>query len=133
MAKIFVYGTLMYGNRLHGVLQEHDAKYVGLAYTEEKHFKLYSTGSFPVLLYGGTASVRGEVYELNLKGFRHIDNIETGYTRKQIKVINASLEQSYHSLDAWTYIGDIATWRSLIPQMEVCPLYANPIKHYAFR
>lgn len=57
---LFVYGTLMRGFRLHGLLAGR-AEYVGEG---EVSGLLFDLGSYPAALRGDAGSIRGEVYRL---------------------------------------------------------------------
>src|SRR4051812_27023287 len=70
---IFVYGSLMKGFGNHTLLR--DATFVkeGLTLPE---YTLISLGSFPGVLPDGTTSIKGEVYEVNLKVRDRLDQLE---------------------------------------------------------
>lgn len=59
MTPLFVYGTLMRGERAHTALR--GARFLGAARTAPS-FALVDAGSFPGLVAGGRTSVVGEIY-----------------------------------------------------------------------
>jgi gamma-glutamylcyclotransferase (GGCT)/AIG2-like uncharacterized protein YtfP len=98
--KIFVYGSLMKGLRLHGYLKT--SKYLGkdcvagILLTNP-----YLQGDIPVLIYGeGLGVVQGEVYEISeelLKTLDRVEGVPQLYKRK-------SLSTRCGFEDVWVYI-----------------------------
>ncbi|WP_437969652.1 gamma-glutamylcyclotransferase family protein [Sorangium sp. So ce260] len=56
---LFVYGTLMRGERSHALLGR--ARYLGVARTS-RAFELADLGAYPALVRGGSTAVLGELY-----------------------------------------------------------------------
>ena len=85
---LFVYGTLMRGFRLHGLLAGR-AEYVGEG---EVPGLLFDLGSYPAALRGDGGSVRGEVYRLADPGlWVALDSAEgSQYHRGEVGVRMAS-------------------------------------------
>ena len=85
---LFVYGTLMRGFRLHGLLAGR-AEYVGEG---EVPGLLFDVGSYPAALRGGGGFVRGEVYRLGDPGlWVALDSAEgSQYHRGEVGVRMAS-------------------------------------------
>jgi gamma-glutamylcyclotransferase (GGCT)/AIG2-like uncharacterized protein YtfP len=73
MIRVFVYGTLMRGERAHRFLA--DARFVRVAHTVSA-FTLVSLGPYPALLAGGRTSVRGEVYDVDARTLVALDRYE---------------------------------------------------------
>lgn len=76
MAKVFVYGTLRAGGRLHGHMRHEGIEYVGAG--RVRGFVMYDVGSFPAVEptpYTGSM-VRGEVYEVDEPGLARLDRVE---------------------------------------------------------
>ncbi|MCB9760413.1 MAG: gamma-glutamylcyclotransferase [Alphaproteobacteria bacterium] len=73
MVHLFVYGTLMRGERNHAWLG--GAPMVGLAVTAAT-FTLWSTGPWPAMLRGGFAAVRGELYAVDAPTLARVDGLE---------------------------------------------------------
>jgi gamma-glutamylcyclotransferase (GGCT)/AIG2-like uncharacterized protein YtfP len=76
MAKVFVYGTLRAGGRLHAHMKHEGIDYVG---TGRAHgFVMYDVGSYPAVeptTYFEHV-VRGEVYEVDEPGLDRLDRVE---------------------------------------------------------
>lgn len=96
---VFVYGTLRQGCTNHHLLKE--ARYLGKARTMEK-YALY-VDDYPYLFKGyPLCRIRGEVYEVNEKGFSRLDELEDHpfwYQREKRSVIlnNGTI------MEAWVY------------------------------
>lgn len=73
MTRIFVYGTLLAGERNHRLLAH--ATFVGPAVTEAV-FSLVDLGPFPALVAGGGTAVSGEVYEVDGPTLERLDTLE---------------------------------------------------------
>lgn len=87
MNLVFVYGTLMRGGRLHGVLTE--SRYCGNA--RLRGYTMFDLGWFPgIVRSGGHGEVHGEVYEVDDDTLANLDRIEGTphlYQRKAVKVL----------------------------------------------
>lgn len=71
--RVFVYGTLLSGERNHHLLAH--ARLVGEARTEPL-FSLYDLGAFPGLVPRGSQAVAGEVYEVDEPTLAALDRLE---------------------------------------------------------
>ncbi|MFN3701138.1 MAG: gamma-glutamylcyclotransferase [Alphaproteobacteria bacterium] len=101
---VFVYGTLMRGERNHAVMK--DAVYLGAIRTARAGFDLveFESGSAigkftPGLLDNGGYYISGEVYEVDAALLEELDAFElegVEYTRKRIFLSDGT--------SAWTYI-----------------------------
>ena len=87
MNKIFVYGTLKKGGRLHHRVSE--SKFICTTQTNESNFVMSGFGfSFPVVSIkpkDGLA-ILGELYEVNDECLAVLDQIERGYTRRTVSL-----------------------------------------------
>jgi gamma-glutamylcyclotransferase (GGCT)/AIG2-like uncharacterized protein YtfP len=92
---LFVYGTLMRGERGHDLLA--GATLVGEAATEPT-FALVDLGSFPALVPGGETSVRGEIYRVPATQLAALDDYEghpTFYRRTPIRLAGGARAEAY--------------------------------------
>ncbi|MEE4249661.1 MAG: gamma-glutamylcyclotransferase family protein [Alcanivoracaceae bacterium] len=71
--QVFVYGTLMRGERNHHWMR--GARFVGSASTPPR-FSLWSLGAYPVLCPHGRTRVQGEVFRLTEAHLRYLDILE---------------------------------------------------------
>jgi gamma-glutamylcyclotransferase (GGCT)/AIG2-like uncharacterized protein YtfP len=70
---LFVYGTLMRGERAHVLLGR--AQYLGLARTAPS-FELADFGAYPALVRGGSVAVHGELYDPDPETLASLDLYE---------------------------------------------------------
>ncbi|MGD2063612.1 MAG: gamma-glutamylcyclotransferase [Nitrospirota bacterium] len=70
---LFVYGTLLRGERNHHLL--HDATCLGAARTEAA-YELVDVGGYPAMVPGGTTAIVGEVYAVDDPALAAIDRLE---------------------------------------------------------
>jgi gamma-glutamylaminecyclotransferase len=93
--KLFVYGTLLSGERNHHRLQS--ARLLGVCRTEPG-YTLVSLGPYPALREGGTTSVTGEVYDVADGIVPAIDRFEGHphlYRRKIIRLVDGADVNAY--------------------------------------
>lgn len=93
--RLFVYGTLMRGERAHPLLA--GAPLVGEAATEPA-FDLVDLGDFPALVAGGATSVRGELYRVSPAQLAALDDYEGHpgfYRRTPIRLIGGGRAHAY--------------------------------------
>lgn len=76
--RVFVYGTLKRGNRVRGMDQMGNAKFVNEAVTVDAAYSLYDLGSFPAVSRKGNNRIQGEVWEVDNDMMNVLDCIE-GY------------------------------------------------------
>ena len=76
--KVFVYGTLMKGNKTRGLDQFPGSEFVGGALTADSKYSLYDLGAFPAASLQGNNRIKGEVWEVSEETFLVLDRIE-GY------------------------------------------------------
>ncbi len=102
--KIFVYGTLKKGFRLHPYLSR--ASYLGEA--ELEGFKMYDLGRYPGIV-SGKGKVYGEVYEVDLKTLLLLDEIEEEGEEYERRLLEVKLKDG-RRVRAFVYIyrGDIS-------------------------
>mgnify|MGYP003139052646 CR=1 FL=1 len=84
--KLFVYGTLKRGGRLHDFYLK-DQEFLGTYYTEPNYF-LYDSGAFPMafrLPKGTGQSIKGEIYRTDKNNFDMIATMEEGAGYNQYK------------------------------------------------
>lgn len=92
---VFVYGTLLAGERNHHVLG--GSRLVRAARTPAA-FELRDLGHFPGLLRGGTQAVEGEVYDVTARVLADLDRLEdhpTFYHREHIILDDGGVAWSY--------------------------------------
>jgi len=85
--RIFVYGTLMRGERAHHLLDS--ARYIGDYYLND--YAIYNLGSYPGIVYSEGDRVLGEVYEITEEMLPAMDRYEgegSLYLRKSVVVSN---------------------------------------------
>jgi len=95
MTRVFVYGTLLRGEKNHHVLQ--GSPCIGVARTEPA-YTLVSLGSIPAMTRGGTTSVRGEVFEVTDEVLADLDKLEghpDWYKRTTIRLVDGSSVEAY--------------------------------------
>ena len=96
---IFVYGTLMKGQRYHGrYLSPLEPLGVGVL----SGYRMFDIGSFPGIV-PGKGKVKGEIYRVNARQLAAIDHLEDEgdlYVRTTVKVRTAPL----CCVDAYTYV-----------------------------
>ena len=100
--KIFVYGSLRQGGRLHHALGRNVSYYQG----QLRGFKMFSLGGYPFIVSTGDYNdiVIGEVYGFNNKGLGEtlplLDQIESGagFDRTIVRV-----DTMRGIMDAWAY------------------------------
>ncbi len=114
---LFVYGTLMRGERAHVLLR--GARCLGLARTAAA-FELVDFGAYPALVRGGSAAVVGELYEPDEETVASLDLYEGCpdlFTRESIALDGGSRCEAYlmrpaHALGLPRIAsGDWRSWR----------------------
>jgi len=108
--RIFVYGSLKRGFRLHYILA--DQRFVGDAITAPG-FRLYDVGAFPAMVADPDGiAVQGELYEVDDDCLAELDRVEGEgrlYERVEIKLQGQSTAETYLFLpdvDKLEEIGD---------------------------
>jgi gamma-glutamylaminecyclotransferase len=92
---LFVYGTLLEGERDHALLGA--APRLGTACTEPA-FELVDLGAFAAMVPGGTVSVAGELYAIDLKTLAGIDvkrQVPILFRRVAIRLVDGGQAQAY--------------------------------------
>lgn len=122
---IFVYGTLMKGQRYHGrYLSPLEPLGVGVL----SGYRMFDIGSFPGIV-PGKGKVKGEIYRVNARQLAAIDHLEDEgdlYVRTTVKVTTAPL--CY--VDAYTYVYNQAlNGKEEIP-MDKQPYSESPLVWY---
>lgn len=103
---LFVYGTMMAGQRNHARLEFGGARSLGTAVTDEARYLLLSrdTGAgylAPAALVGGQKRIRGELYDVDPALLDEIDDCEghpTVYRRTPV------LLHGHESKETWMYL-----------------------------
>ena len=96
--KLFVYGTLKCGGKLHDFYLK-DQEFLGTFYTEPNYF-LYDNGAFPIafrLPTGTGQSIKGEIYRTNKSNFDMVATMEEGAGYDQYKDIFLSETERIHN------------------------------------
>jgi gamma-glutamylcyclotransferase (GGCT)/AIG2-like uncharacterized protein YtfP len=92
---LFVYGTLLSGEREHGRMA--GAERVGEARTEPI-FNLVDLGVYPAMVLGGTTAVAGELYRVDASTLRELDVFEEVpvlFQRVRVRLENGELADTY--------------------------------------
>jgi gamma-glutamylaminecyclotransferase len=140
--KVFVYGTLKHGERLHHLLEGPGCSYIGRGWTARTDFVLRRTNDkpfgFPILLQQTVGlSVAGEVYEIPDTVLSRLDFAESNgimYEREELQ-IRLNRDQSMET--AWTYLGVPQYWLGPngkgLRRLPLCDIDPIPTKHFVFR
>ena len=92
---VFVYGTLLRGERNHSLLQ--NARFVGEAVTQP-NFELADLGSYPAMVPGGSTPIAGEIYAVNAAELAALDALEEHphtYRRTKIALAGDAIVEAY--------------------------------------
>jgi gamma-glutamylaminecyclotransferase len=93
--RVFVYGTLMRGERHHDTLA--GAEFLGPGRTLPR-YELVQIDYYPAMLRGGTSSVIGELYAVDGETLRRLDALEevpTYYLRESIDLADGTRADTY--------------------------------------
>jgi gamma-glutamylaminecyclotransferase len=93
--RLFVYGTLLSGERSHRRLR--GSRFLGVACTEPR-YTLVSLGPYPALVEGGAISVMGELYEVPGRLLPALDLFEGHpdlYRRRDIRLLREVDAEAY--------------------------------------
>lgn len=102
---IFVYGTLMKGQRNHDAFLR-DESFVGTGTIEG--YDMYDLGSFPGIT-GGTGKVYGEVYRVTPEELKRIDRLEgEGFLYKKVRTSVRMADSSEMHAFVYMYLQDVA-------------------------
>lgn len=119
--KLFVYGTLMQGEKNHHFLE--DAEFLGEAMTD-RGFSLISLGAFPGMIIG-KGQVKGELYEIDMETRDQIDLLESHprfYRRVRIRLEDGEWVESY-LLPYYHYVKSTpipsGDWRNVIREIPM--------------
>jgi gamma-glutamylaminecyclotransferase len=92
---LFVYGTLLSGEREHARLS--GAERIGEARTEPI-FQLVDLGPYPAMVLGGTTAVAGELYRVDASTLRELDVFEEVpvlFQRLRVRLDSGELADTY--------------------------------------
>ncbi|MES9865996.1 MAG: gamma-glutamylcyclotransferase family protein [Candidatus Thiodiazotropha sp. LLP2] len=84
-SKVFVYGTLKRTQVNHQLLNS--ATYLGL-FNTQPYYKMFHLGGYPGVVKGGSTSIQGEVYQVDVLSMNKLDRLEGyphAYTRELIQ------------------------------------------------
>jgi gamma-glutamylcyclotransferase (GGCT)/AIG2-like uncharacterized protein YtfP/predicted GNAT family N-acyltransferase len=93
--KVFVYGTLMRGERNHRLLAR--VRFLGEAITAPR-FELAHLGAYPALVPGGKTAIAGELYAVDAATLAALDDLEAHphyYQRTVIELSDGELVEAY--------------------------------------
>jgi gamma-glutamylcyclotransferase (GGCT)/AIG2-like uncharacterized protein YtfP len=93
--RIFVYGTLLHGERDHALLDAAEA--LGPALTEPS-YQLVEVGAYAALIPDGKVAVHGELYAVDLQTRRRIDvarQVPILFQRVTIRLADGAAVESY--------------------------------------
>lgn len=143
---VFVYGTLKCGGRLHGALN--NCPSLGDGRTVTTLFRMYDTGSFPVVLRTGkedqkAAPVFGEIYVVDPVTMLDLDEIEgNNYLYKREEIFVFAYDQSVPSKEGrgmirpgvkcWTYVGMPVYWENVSSMLPVHTKYNDGKPYYDY-
>jgi gamma-glutamylcyclotransferase (GGCT)/AIG2-like uncharacterized protein YtfP len=92
---VFVYGTLLRGERNHHLL--HDATALGTARTEAA-YELADVGGYPAMVPGGGVAIAGELYTVDEPTLAALDRLEDHphcYRRTPIRLADGRWAEAY--------------------------------------
>jgi len=92
---IFVYGSLLSGERNHRVLE--GARFIGEDRTAP-HFSLHDLGSYPAMVADGAHAIVGELHEVDELTLARLDSLEghpNYYERHTITLADGSAAETY--------------------------------------
>lgn len=95
MTTLFVYGTLLRGERNHRVLGR--AEYVGDAKTTAR-FTMFDLGSYAAIVAGGRTGITGELYVVDEAALATLDRLERHpnlYRRTEIELEGGGRAEAY--------------------------------------
>ena len=105
--RVFLYGTLKRGERLHFAVESQ--VFVGVAATKPC-YRLYSLGTYPGLVEadGQGLSIEGEIWEVDVQCLRELDDIEAVDEGEYRRVPIAMLPPYEHErIEGYLYLKDI--------------------------
>ena len=108
--RVFVYGTLMRGQRANDMLK--DSKYLGVYCL--KDYGMFSCGSYPGIKEMKGDQVIGEVYEIDEEILSNLDRYEgegSLYCRSEVVVANA---EGAIDVYVYTYLGNVGYDKEII-------------------
>ena len=95
MIRVFVYGSLLSGERNHRVLE--GARLIGDARTAPR-FSMHDLGSYPAMVADGTHAIIGELYEVDELTLTRLDTLEghpSYYQRHTITLADSKAAETY--------------------------------------
>ena len=104
---IFVYGTLMKGQRANHMLQ--DCEFAG--HFQLKDYAMYNLGSFPSIKPCTGESVLGEVYFVNDEVLAQMDRYESEGSLYNRTPVSVHIGKRTFSVEAYVYNGDISEYQ----------------------
>lgn len=102
--RMFVYGTLMRGGRLHGEMQKIGAEYLGRGWIQAALFKIRGEW-YPGAVPDERSRTWGEFYQLPdlPPGLKHLDEIEGVAGEGSFRRALVEVQSGSRKLIAWTY------------------------------
>jgi gamma-glutamylaminecyclotransferase len=114
---LFVYGTLLAGEKYHHLLGDADCH--GSAETEPA-YELVDLGEYPALVSGGAVAAHGEIYEISEQTMAELDVLEDVphlYQRGPIRLADGRTVETYlyiaGGLESQPRISD-GDWRAYV-------------------
>lgn len=101
--QVFVYGTLMRGQRNHSLLKKAGAEFVAEHITDTT-FQMYNNGSFPVVVPEGHVAITGEIWQVGHETLQALDALEEVDDRTGKPTHIERMEIDTPHGNAWIYI-----------------------------
>lgn len=136
--KVFVYGTLMHGQRLHHALEAYNASKICRGITQRNDLTMHNTGWFPIVMARPKGlPIIGEVWlvtDENLHALDRVEGIGVLFNRKKIIIESLNEQSNIPTHHAWIYLGIHDYWFSSDSprHLPLCRIGTEPVRHFSF-